>query len=58
MAITITYVEHPPEWQGEPGRLHTPVPRNAKEAGEAVEKLIASGNVEQIKIKITTADKP
>lgn len=54
MGIEIVYIEKGPTWKGEPGRLYTPVPRDADEAGDAVKKLIARGDVEQIRIEIIT----
>jgi len=50
MGIEIVYLEKP-QWKDGPGRLYVPVPRNAEEAGEAVKKLLANGDVKQITIK-------
>ena len=54
MSIEIVYVEKPPEptYKQQQGTLYIPVPRDAKEAGEAVEKLLAKG-VKKITIDIT-----
>jgi|GEM_PF-5897526 hypothetical protein len=57
MAIEIVYIEEPnppePTWKDQEGKLYTPVPRDAKEAGEVVEKLLAKGGVKKITIDIT-----
>lgn len=44
------------DWHGQPGRIYTPVPQNARQAGIAVERLIAEHGATITKLTITPED--